>query len=104
MFTRADAIFIDSRPREAFEKGHIERAWNIPYSLIDPIPDEAVQKLRSYRAVIIYCNTRGAEISTLMAGELSHEGLDGVAYLEGGFLEWVKAGGKYDGQRPEQYD
>ena len=27
-----------------------------------------------------------------------------IAYLEGGFLEWVREGGKYTGQRPEHYE
>ena len=104
MFGRGDVAFVDARPSSAFEKGHIEQAWNIPYSFIDPIREEAIRELKRYRAVIVYCNTKDAQVSTAMAGELSQEGVAGVAYLEGGFLEWVKAGGKYTGERPDQYD
>jgi rhodanese-related sulfurtransferase len=60
--------------------------------------------LKRFRTVIIYCNTKDSENSSLMAGELSEEGVEGVAYLEGGFLEWVREEGKYTGQRPEHYE
>ena len=104
MFGRGDVAFVDARPSIAFKKGHIEHARNIPYSFIDPIREEDIRELKSYRTVIVYCNSRDAQVSMVMAGELSQEGVAGVAYLEGGFLEWVKAGGKYNGERPDQYD
>ena len=104
MFGRGDVVFVDARPSQAFEKGHIEKARHIPYSFIDPVGKETVRELKRYKSVIIYCNRKDAQVSMTMAGELSEEGVAGATYLEGGFLEWVKAGGKYDGARPIQYD
>jgi rhodanese-related sulfurtransferase len=104
MFGRGDVLFVDARPSEAFEKGHIEKARNIPYSFLDPVGEETVRGLKRYKSVIVYCNRKDAQVSMTMAGELSQEGVTGATYLEGGFLEWVKAGGKYDGERPIQYD
>lgn len=104
MFARPDAAFVDARPQEDFEKGHIEGATNIPYSFIEPITKDTLFQLRRFRAVIVYCNTKDTEKSMLMAGELSKAGVDGAVYLEGGFLEWVQAGGKYQGQRPDHYE
>ena len=104
MFGRGDVVFVDARPSQAFEKGHIEKARNLPYSFIDPVGGETVRELKRYKSVIIYCNRKDAQVSMTMAGELSEEGVAGATYLEGGFLEWVKAGGKYDGGRPIQYD
>jgi rhodanese-related sulfurtransferase len=103
MFGRGDVVFVDSRPSQAFQIGHIEKARNIPYSFIDPVGEETVRELKRYKSVIIYCNRKDAQVSMSMAGELSEEGV-GATYLEGGFLEWVKAGGKYTGQKPNQYD
>ena len=104
MFGRSDVVFVDARPSRAFEKGHIEKARNIPYSFLDPIGEETIRPLKRYKAVIIYCNRKDAQVSMSMAGELPEEGVAGVTYLQGGFLEWVKAGGKYTGQKPNQYD
>jgi rhodanese-related sulfurtransferase len=104
MFGRGEVAFVDARPLRAYEKGHIREAKNIPYSFIDPINEETIRELKRYKAVIIYCNKKDAQVSMTMAGEISEQGVAGVTYLEGGFLEWVKAGGPYVGQRPEQYD
>ena len=104
MFGRSDVAFVDARPSPAYDKGHIERAGNIPYSFIDPIREETFRELKRYKAVIVYCNRKDAQVSATMAGELAQEGLPGVTYLEGGFLEWVKAGGGYVGERPERHD
>jgi rhodanese-related sulfurtransferase len=101
---KEDAVFVDARPRELFEIGHIEGAIDIPYSFIEPTPKEIIHRLKRFRTVIIYCNSKDSEKSKLMAGELSQAGVEGVFYLEGGFLEWVKEGGKYTGQKPEQYE
>jgi rhodanese-related sulfurtransferase len=104
MFGRGDVVFVDARPSQAFEKGRIQKARNIPYSFIDPVGKETVRELKRYKSVIIYCNRKDAQVSMSMAGELSEEGVAGATYLEGGFLEWVKEGGKHDGERPIQYD
>ena len=104
MFGRSDVAFVDARPSPAFERGHIEHAGNIPYSFINPIGEETVRELKRFKAVIVYCNGKDAQVSATMAGELAQEGVQGVTYLEGGFLEWVKAGGRFLGERPAQYD
>jgi rhodanese-related sulfurtransferase len=102
-FGRRGTIFVDARSKEEFAMGHIETAIHMPYLFVEPIPGEAIAFLRKHERVIVYCNTKGGEVSSLMAGDLSHAGVKDAGYLEGGFLEWVKAGGKYTGQRPEGY-
>ena len=101
---REGTVFVDARPTESYEKGHIQGAINLPYSFVRSVPPEAIELLRKERRIIVYCNSESAERSNLMAGELSEAGLNDVAYLLGGFLGWVKAGGAYTGQKPEGYD
>lgn len=101
---REGAVFVDARIKESYHKGHIKDAISLPYSFLDAVPREAVERLRKYRWIIVYCNTENAERSRLMAGELSEAGLKDVSYLKGGFLEWVEAGGLYTGQRPLDYE
>lgn len=102
-FAERGTIFVDARSEEEFAMGHIETAVHMPYLFVEPIAGDAVAFLRKHARVIVYCNTKGAEVSSLMAGELSHAGVKDVGYLDGGFMEWVLAGGKYTGQRPEGY-
>ncbi len=103
-FGKPDTVFVDARSEEEFAKGHIDGSVNVPYLFVEPISREAIASLGRFRRVIVYCNTKEAEASRLMAGELSHAGVKGAFYLEGGFLQWVKAGGKYTGQRPQGYE
>ncbi|MDD5205653.1 MAG: rhodanese-like domain-containing protein [Desulfobacterales bacterium] len=102
-FGKRGTIFVDARSNEEFEKGHIETAVHMPYLFVEPVAAEAIALLLKYERVIVYCNTEGAEVSSLMAGELSHSGVKDARYLEGGFLKWAEAGGKYTGQKPEGY-
>lgn len=103
-FGKPGTAFVDARKREVFQKGHIEGARNIPYSFVEPVSRETLDTLRDYKSVIVYCNREDSEISKLMAGELSQAGVKGVAYLEKGFMAWVKAGGRHTGKAPEAYD
>jgi rhodanese-related sulfurtransferase len=101
---RQEAAFLDARPKEAYDKSHIQDAINLPYSFLDAVPREVVDRLRRYRRIIVYCNSESAERSKLMAGELLEAGLKDVSYLGEGLTGWVKAGGPYTGQAPLGYE
>jgi len=103
-FGRSDTVFVDARSEEEFTKGHIEGCINIPYLFVEPTSNEVLLRLRPYKTIIIYCNSRNAQLSRLMAADLSQSEVRGVGYLEEGFLGWVMAGGKYTGQRPQGYE
>lgn len=103
-YGREGAVFVDARSREAYEKGHIMNAISLPYSFLEAVPRETVDRLRKDGIIIVYCNSESVERSKLMAGELSEAGLKEVSYLLGGFLGWVRAGGPYAGHKPEGYE
>ena len=103
-FASGEVLFVDARTSEAFEKGHIWGAISAPYSFLEAVPQEAVEQIKHHKKIIVYCNSKGSERSKHMAGELSESGLKGVSYLQGGFLEWVKGGGRYTGQAPHGYE
>ncbi|GAB4288515.1 MAG: rhodanese-like domain-containing protein [Myxococcota bacterium] len=102
VFGREDIVFVDARKKASFERGHIRGALNIQYSFIEPIAKENLSYLKPFSTVIAYCNHRDEELSRLMAGELSAAGIAGAVYLKGGFLEWVKSGGSYEGVPPAE--
>jgi rhodanese-related sulfurtransferase len=101
---REEVLFVDARTSEAFGKGHIWGAISVPYSFLEPVPQEAIERIKRHKKVIVYGNSRSAERSKLMAGELSESGVKGASYLEGGFWGWVKGGGRYSGKAPAGYE
>jgi rhodanese-related sulfurtransferase len=103
-FARGEVLFVDARTSEAFGKGHILGAISVPYSFLEPVPQEAIERIKRHKKVIVYCNSKDAERSKLMAGELSESGVKGASYLEGGFWGWVRGGGRYSGQAPDGYE
>ena len=103
-FGKAGTVFVDARPGEDYEKGHIQGAVNIPYSFLEPLPEDAMNRLKTYRIVVVYCNTREGQRSKLMAGEIYRSGIKDAFYLEGGLLAWTRAGGSVTGQPPKDYE
>jgi len=49
---RGEAVFVDVRPREAYEEGHIPGALNLPAHEIE---DRAAELRRLGRLPILYC-------------------------------------------------
>jgi rhodanese-related sulfurtransferase len=79
-------LLVDVRPGALFEKGHIQRATNVPLEEIDAAAGD-LAALRRPIAVICTCGKRSLEaIEKLQARGLA-------PYLVvGGMLEWEKAG------------
>lgn len=101
LFGKPGTVFVDSRTREEFDRGHIEGAASVPCPFLEPLPASAVSFLKRHERVIVYCSAKGAEVSRLMAGELAAKGVKGVSYLSGGFLGWAETGGRVTGQAPK---
>ena len=87
----ADAIWIDARPQEEFEREHVpgalllnEDRWNelLPQVLAVWVPE---------KRVVVYCSTDGCGSSREIAHRLRKEaGLTNVFVLEGGWEAWKK--------------
>lgn len=100
----SDTLFVDARSEEEFQRGHIEGSLNTPYLHAEFTSAEILARLRPYKTVIIYCNTKDDHLSKLMSADLVQVGVGGAAYLQGGFPAWVTAGGKYAGQWPLDHE
>jgi len=50
-FDDGSAIFIDSRPAEAYKDGHVKGATNLPYGSTDDF-----DKLPKGKTIIVYCS------------------------------------------------
>ena len=83
-----DALVIDVRESDAFKKGHIKGAINLPLSSIkEKIGELAAQNKDS--AVLAYCNS-GAT-STRACRLLAQAGFSNVHNIAGGINGWLDA-------------
>jgi rhodanese-related sulfurtransferase len=88
-----DAIWVDARPQEEFEREHVpgalllnEDRWNelFPHVLAVWAPE---------KRVVVYCSSDGCGSSREIAHRLRKEaGLTNVFVLEGGWEAWKKEG------------
>lgn len=84
----ADAVIVDVRPAEAFERGHIPGARNLRLS--DTTRQDLVASLRGER-VIVYGQNPGSASAMAMTKRLISQGLN-ASLFEDGFDAW-RAGG-----------
>jgi rhodanese-related sulfurtransferase len=84
---------IDVRAPEAYERGHLPGAINIPFNQLSG----ALDTIPTNRPIIIYCNMHnpGSSGSEYAADMLNEAGLHARA-LRGGYPAWVEAGCSID--------
>lgn len=83
-----DAVVIDIRSAEAFGRGHIVNAKNIPSDELDAKQDS----LRQYqnKPVIVVCDA--GVTSTRAVNSLRKSGFESAYGLKGGMSAWTQAG------------
>ncbi len=83
-------LFLDARPAEAFAQEHIPRARSLPYSFVTPVNAATAKTLRSYRYLIIYCDSPGDRLASMLAEQLKQLGLTSIRILQGGWIAYKK--------------
>jgi rhodanese-related sulfurtransferase len=88
MMNREDAVVVDVRDGNAFAKGHIIGAVNIPHTLINV----NIEKLEKYQQqpIVMVCG-RG-QTSPQEAEKLHKKGFEKIYFLAGGLAAWQDAG------------
>lgn len=81
----ADATVIDVRSAEAFARGHIVNAKNIP---VDELSAN-LEKFRKHKSIITVCDA--GVTSNQAVNTLRKSGLDNVYNLRGGINGWTQA-------------
>jgi rhodanese-related sulfurtransferase len=92
MLQRGEAVVVDVRGREAFERKHIPGAVHLPHRQISEL---TIKELPQDLLLVTYCDGVGCNASTKGALNLARPGLK-VKELFGGLGRW-----KRDGYPPE---
>jgi rhodanese-related sulfurtransferase len=86
----SSVVFVDCRPTDQFQAGHISGALSMPSDRA--LPDPALTLLRGAQTIIAYCDAAsGCESSQRLAARLRELGLRDVRILHDGFPGWLKA-------------
>jgi rhodanese-related sulfurtransferase len=83
----ADAVVIDLRSPEAFARGHIVKAKNLPY---EDLPANK-EKITRYAKKPIVAVCEAGTTSSKVVESLRKTGLDNVYGLKGGINAWTQA-------------
>ena len=92
LFSKGEALFIDSRPEEAFQEGHILGAMNIPFE--EQKEGEAFSwlSLPLEGTLVVYCGGSECKSSVELAKVLHRKGFKDTRVFFGGWIEWRWAG------------
>jgi len=91
LFSGGEALFIDSRDKKDFKKGHVLGAVNIPFV---EHKEEALD-LRSIplkKTLVVYCDGSECQSSVALSKVLHKKGFAPIKVFFGGWLEWQKKG------------
>lgn len=92
LFKKGEAVFIDARSLEEYDKGHIKGAKSLPYKEADWKFVEATAGVSEDSAVITYCDGETCELSMELAVFLCNAGYKNVKVLSNGLTVWKQNG------------
>lgn len=87
LINREDAIMLDVRDDNDFEKGHVLNARHIPFGLLE----ERLHELEAFKArpLVVYCEA--GQQSARASAILQKQGFTSVYKLAGGLATWKSA-------------
>ena len=85
------ALFIDTRPRAEYLRGHIARAISLPLEDFEQAV-EALAQIPPERRIVTYCDGSECSQSVELAVKLSERGFLDIAFFPGGWQAWAEAG------------
>ena len=92
LFLKQAAVFIDARPDNDYEKGHIKGAHSLPWHDVDQKFSEVIKDLSPNIPIITYCDGEACSLSHDLTMFLLNMGFNNVRVLINGWTLWQKAG------------
>jgi rhodanese-related sulfurtransferase len=91
IFEANAAIFLDARPREQYELGHIRGSFSLPWQEVEKYFTETLNQLSSTKTIITYCDGETCELSHRLAVFMKEMGFKDVRVLVNGWSLWKEA-------------
>ena len=91
LFLQKKSIFIDARPKDDYEKGHIRGARSLPWHKADQRFMEVTKDISLDTPIITYCDGETCDLSHKLANFLIELGFKNVKVLVNGWSKWQKA-------------
>jgi rhodanese-related sulfurtransferase len=91
VFLEKTAVFIDARPKDDFEKGHIKGALSLPWYEVDQTFVDVTKEISVNTPIITYCDGETCELSHNLANFFLDMGFADVKILVNGWTRWQKA-------------
>jgi rhodanese-related sulfurtransferase len=82
------AVFLDARPKELFDMGHIEGARSLPWENFGRYFPETMSDVPKDSIIITYCDGESCGLSKELASALTARGYDQVRVLVDGWRLW----------------
>jgi rhodanese-related sulfurtransferase len=92
LYATGAAVFIDARPREAFDSGHIAGALSLPWQDFEAGFSEVMQDIAPDAFIITYCDGEACSLSKDLALALRNMGYTQVRVLVNGWSVWKGEG------------
>lgn len=91
-WSRQEAVFIDSRSQELFDRGHIPGAISVPLEDLKTGREDLLALIPEVPGIVIYCEGGSCQDSTDLARILEWRGFKNLKVFLGGWAEWQQSG------------
>lgn len=91
LFMQKKCIFIDARPKDDYERGHIRGARSLPWHEVDQKFMEVTKDISLETPIITYCDGKTCDLSHKLANFLIEMGFKNVKVLVNGWTKWQNA-------------
>lgn len=88
---KKDALVIDCRARETFEKDHIPGAISLPVYMSSDEIESSMSRTARDKKLVVYCQNKGCRFAQIVGRRLAAIGFKDIEYFEGGWMEWMGA-------------
>ncbi len=91
LYFSEQAVFVDARPDEAYEAGHIKGARSLPWEAFEDRFSETMADVPIELPIIVYCDGEGCGLSKELTFGLLEKGYKDVRVLVNGWSLWQQA-------------
>jgi len=98
-FYSGSAVFVDARPPELYQEGHIQGALNVPLAEFDQRIDMVLTELPEEAFIVTYCDGEDCDLSAHLAVKLKEIGYENVRVLHNGWSVWKSRQLPFEGIR-----